>query len=248
MRLDMEDHRYCKGETMKRICCLVFARLESTRVPNKLLQDVGGRTLLDRGIDYLVKLREACPNVTPMVCYPTEDAPIREACKAEGIKTVADEVQSSSWPELIKPAVAYLQSHYDWVWDANVFCHPFLRVETGRKIVERMGEKRFIKIFGYEGTKPFVVTHENRGVVWADDGQHAKIGFGQLANTKTNAVYHQLAHVAYCWPVKCLDMSEPELAITTWPFSIPLHWSELIDIDTPDDLEHARIVAKGAGW
>lgn len=227
---------------MQRICCLVFVRLKSTRVPNKLLQEVGGRTLLDRGLDYLVRLREACPNVTPLVCTPDEE--ISRECFRRGVDSCSDITKDAkSWPELIAPLIStlgdeelHLRERFDWIWDANVFCHPFLRLETGQEIVEAMENRQVL---------PFVVTEYRRGVVWRF--QEPVIGRGELANTKTNPTYHQLAHIAYCWPVAMLDWTEKDLADCAGPLSLPLHWSELIDIDTPEDLEHARAVAKGAG-
>lgn len=225
--------------TQPRICCLVFARLASTRVPNKLLQDVGGRTLLERGMEYLAKLRAACPNVTPIVCSPAGDKAIRMECQQREIEWLADPTtDAKSWPELIAPHVPMLQERFDWVWDANVFCHPFLRVETGQKIVAMIEE----------ANGPFVVTRDRKGVVWKFfTPEPAVIGSGELANTKTNPNYHELAHIAYCWPSETLGWSERALAIAAIPWAIDLYWSELIDIDTPEDLEHARAVAKGAG-
>jgi len=217
----------------KRICCLVFARLASTRVPNKLLQKVGSHSLLERGLVYLMRLQRACPNVTPIVCCPAGDTEIIEGCRRGEIEQVDDPTTSAqSWPELIASHIEHLQSRFDWVWDANVFCHPFLRVETGLLIVERIERS----------AKPFTVTHDKRGVVWDESGEIV-IGHDELANTKTNPVYHQLAHIAYCWPVKYLDWWELHLAGAVQPAPMSLHWFELIDIDTPEDLEHARAVA-----
>lgn len=234
LRLDVEDccRTHEKGDSVNRTCCLVFARLASTRVPNKLLQKVGGRTLLDRGATFLMRLRRECPNVTPIVCCPPRETETMTIGCRGLVETLPDTVEASSWPELIAPHVPMLRERFDWVWDANVFCHPFLRVETGQEIVARMGRVN----------EPFTVTTTKRGIVWSDD-DGLVIGADQLANTKTNPVYHELAHIAYCWPITCLTWSETQLAYSVNCYPLNLHWSELIDIDTPEDLEHARAVA-----
>lgn len=217
---------------MKRICCLVFARLASSRVPNKLLEEVGGQTLLSRGMSYLTHIKLTLPMITPIVCSPDTDQPIIDACRSHGIEWLKDSSITSSWCSLVKPHVSLLRKRFDWVWDANIFCHPFLRLEAACRIVSEINRRDW----------PFVVVTEKRGIVWNEHDWPA-IGSAELANTTKNPIYREPAHVAYCWPVDRLTWTDRDLAGIAVPVVFKFHWSELIDIDTPEDLEHARAVA-----
>jgi hypothetical protein len=63
------------------------------------------------------------------------------------------------------------------------------------------------------------------------------------ADTKNNPVYFRLAHLGYAHPADLWD--EVTLAVQARPEPFELLPEERIDIDTPDDLALASLVALG---
>jgi hypothetical protein len=68
-------------------------------------------------------------------------------------------------------------------------------------------------------------------------------GLRRLADTKTNPGYYRLAHLGYGHPAILWD--EAELARHSVPWPVDIDPLERIDIDRPEDLEFARVVAAG---
>lgn len=220
-----------------RVCMLQFARLHSSRVPDKLLQTVDGRRLIDVGLSWMrvVADRAGCQ---PVLAVNPEDKPLIEAAGQFGIEVFPlDEraKNAEAWPVLIAPLVDFLQERCDVVWDANICCRPFLRYSTGETIAK----------YCQETGRPFVCVTTKRGIVWSDHSDTPVIGAGLLANTRRNPYYSELGHICYCWPTWALSFTERQLAEQAVPVQIRLMPEEMIDIDTPTDLEFARIVAVG---
>lgn len=220
---------------MNRVAIVQFARLDSQRLPQKLLEYVDGERLIDRGLSYLQRLG-ASTGAVPFLAISPQDLPLVAAAKRFHIQMLSlDERADSSriWPELIAPFVEFLYDRFDVVWDANICCRPFLRQVTGEFIVRQC-----------EATKrPFVGVTRKRGVVWSEQSPSPVIGPGELADTRRNPHYFELGHLAYCWPTWALTLPEPQLAEIVQPLELHLDWAERIDIDTPDDLAQARAVA-----
>lgn len=220
---------------MNRVAIVQFARLDSQRVPQKLLEQVGGARLIDRGLSYLRKLGDRTQAV-PFVAVHPRDLPLTAAAERYGIRvlTLDDRADRARlWPELIEPFIEFLYDGFDVVWDANLCCRPFLRQCTGEFIVRQCQATK----------RPFVGVTRQRGVVWSERSPSPVIGAGELADTRQNPHYFELGHLAYCWPTWALSLPEAQLAEIVQPLEIPLDWAERIDIDTPEDLAHARAVA-----
>lgn len=220
---------------MNRVAIVQFVRLASRRVPQKLLETVGGVTLIDRGLSYLQRL-SGTTEAVPFVGVSPRDVPLMASARRHGLRVFrlddsAD--QCRTWPELIAPFAEELADEFDVVWDANICCRPFLRQSTGEFIVRQCQASR----------RPFVAVTRKRGIVWAETSPTPILGAGELAETQQNPHYFELSHLAYCWPSWALTFTEAELAKIVQPLEIQLDWAERIDIDTPDDLEHARAVA-----
>lgn len=221
---------------MNRIAIVQFVRLASRRVPQKLLEVVGGQRLVDRGFSYLHQLGETTGAV-PIVAVQPRDVPLIEAAGKHGLRLLLldDRAERAAiWPGLIAPFAEQLRREFDVVWDANVCCRPFLRQATGEFIIRQCRELE----------RPFVAVTRKRGVVWTENSPTPVLGAGALADTQRNPHYFELAHLAYCWPSSMLLLSERELAENVQPLEIRLDWAERIDIDTPADLKHARAVAE----
>lgn len=220
---------------MNRVAIVQFVRLASRRVPQKLLETVGGATLIDRGLSYLRRVSDATEAVSFAAVSP-RDIPLVASAKRNGLRVLrlddtAD--QCRSWPELIAPFAEQLADEFDVIWDANVCCRPFLRRSTGEFIVRQCQASR----------RPFVGVTRKRGIVWGETSPTPILGAGELAGTQRNPHYFELSHLAYCWPSWALTFTEGELAKIVQPLEIQLDWAEQIDIETPGDLEHARAIA-----
>lgn len=220
---------------MNRVAIVQFARLNSQRLPQKLLEYVGGEPLIDRGLAYLQRLTTSTGAAAFLAVSP-RDLPLIAAAKRFGIPMLPLDERADSahlWPELISPFVEFLYDRFDVVWDANLCCRPFLRQATGEFIVRQC-----------EATKrPFVGVTRKRGVVWPEHSPTPVIGAGELADTQRNPHYFELGHLAYCWPTWALTLPEAQLAEIVQPLELHLYWFERIDIDTPDDLAQARAIA-----
>lgn len=221
---------------MNRVCCLQFVRLKSSRIPNKLLQSVGGVRLIDSGCRYLFELGWRM-KITPIIACHPRDVELIEAAKDAGVEVLELDNQADAariWPELIRPYIGLLAERFDVVWDANVCCRPFLRGDTGDFIARQC----------LAAERPFVAVTRKRGIVWSETSPVPVIGAGELADTRNNPHYFEPAHLAYVWPMHMLPLPEKTLAEAVTPLELRLHWKEQIDIDTPEDLEHARIIAR----
>jgi CMP-2-keto-3-deoxyoctulosonic acid synthetase len=213
-----------------KIGILQFARLNSTRVPHKLMQTVAGLTLLQRGI-LKIKRIEFELRVKTVVACPSTDTGLIGQLANFNIETIPEDSNSESWEENIGPLIKPLKERFDMIWNANIFCRPYLRMSTSEKIIEKCKE----------GT-PFICTETHRGSVW-NANTSIIYGYGVMANTKTNPVYHTSAHIGYGIPVDMLHEPEYVLANSMRCFPLELDNLERIDIDTQDDLKLARAVS-----
>ena len=124
---------------MNRVAIVQFVRLNSQRVPRKLLEVVGEIRLIDRGLNYLRRLSDAT-GATALVGVSRKDEELVDAVNRFGLRMLRlDErtEQAAWWPELIAPFAEELRAEFDFVWDANICCRPFLRLETGEFLVRQ---------------------------------------------------------------------------------------------------------------
>jgi hypothetical protein len=219
---------------MRRIGILQGARLASKRVPQKLLLDVGGQRLIDRGLRRLLDV-QAATGAIPFLVLWEGDQPLWHAARSLGVDVVpisSDAIEAEAWGDCFAGLAERLAARFDWLVDANFLCRPFLKAATAASIVRHAAT----------ATRPFVCTHRQRGLLWDGDGR-LLLGHGQTANTKTNPVYHDLAHLAYGLPTELLGR-EAEVAALVEPFAVELSFAERVDIDTPDDVAFANVVCK----
>lgn len=224
---------------MNKVAIVQFARLTSERVPEKMLRPVGGATLIDRALRYYTSLVSLRKNVTVFLIIPDSDAELARLAEpylSDSIKLrFLTEEQSSCriWSDLIKPFIHELSS-YDWVWDANIACHPLLKLQTGLDIIDNLQADL------PKGPKVWCIAERNP--LWDSTGKML-YNIGQLADTTLNEFYLKPSHIAHCYPPECLDWDEERLANSLWPVIHNLTDEEKIDIDTSDDLQLARHVA-----
>lgn len=218
---------------MRRIGILQGARLASKRVPRKLLEVVGGERLIDRGLR-LLRAVQAATGASPFLALWAGDRELWDAAAAQQIEVVEisrEAVEAEEWQDAFAGLADKLAHRFDWIVDANFLCRPFLTADTAQRIVQRAAV----------ANQPFVCTCTHRGLLWNEYGKQIH-GWHQTANTKRNPVYHDLAHLGYGFPTAML--ADEAAASQAVPFPVALHWWEKIDVDTPDDLDFARSVAR----
>lgn len=227
-----------------KVAIVQFARLQSYRIPNKMLEIVGGDTLFGRSCSYLLSLRDSRPGVIPIIIVPAADKALISIAESHGIRCLTMTVEQAShrlWPDLIKPFIPEL-SLYDWVWDANIACHPFLRLETGHAVIDCL-----------QGNSPsnvepqldaIVFALQERNVLW--DQMYCQVwprGAYVLADTARNPPFLKPSHIAYCYRPSALDQDEETIASKLVAYSIHMTKEEQIDIDNYEDLQLARRLA-----
>lgn len=218
---------------MTSIALVNFARTGSSRVPGKVLKKVGAYSLLSKSLLLMRSL-----DCTSFVVCPDYDKEIITRTESFGvnIRTMTEEQSKADlWPELIKPILAELQT-YDYVWDANLICHPFLTKPTCDWILQDIRSNLY--------PHPVMYALPERNPLFSSEG----IQFwsaGELANTQANALYYKPSHIGYIWPSRFTHMSEEQISFFVKPVALSLSKLEQIDIDTEEDLELANLVVRG---
>jgi hypothetical protein len=217
---------------MNRVVILQLARLQSERMPNKPLALVGGERLIDRGLKYMQAMSDM--GAKPLLACHPKDEDLVQAAMMHGVQVVdmpESAVAGETWEECFNPIADEVARHGDWVFNANFLCRPFLRYQTGWRVVNYLKSTKL----------PFVCVQRHRGMVWSSSGTPV-IGHRCTANTKTNPEYWDLAHIGYGVPAWLLHADDRIVSAACNPYEVDLDFAEQIDIDTPDDLALARAV------
>jgi hypothetical protein len=220
---------------VRRTAVIQSMHLGSRRLPCKLLEEVGGRALVDSGLGQLTRVGRSLA-VSVLGAVPAGETELEEACRRWGVEVFPLTVAvgaAVTYEEVFAGWAGRLRDRFDWVFDANFACRPFLRDETVALLLGRLRTAE----------RPFVSTLRVRGLVWDDQGEPV-IGAREVADTTRNPWHHTLANLGYGFPVGMLG-DEWALADAAEPFPVELWPEERIDIDTPADLTFARTVAAG---
>lgn len=213
-------------------------RLNSERLPNKLLATVCGKSLVEIMVCKLLRLREQLRGrITVALVLCAEDIALVEI--AERLKCpVIDRSRRSRDGETHDDIYGGLRDvlterGYQRLIVINP-CFPFLRTKTIAGFVSR--ETEDLERFHY----PRVAVLRHRGWVWDQDFQ--LIHGVQTPNTKRNAPFFTLAHAMFSYPVGVLGMPQQMEFRHFAPYDPS---PEFIDIDTESDLQFARTYADG---
>lgn len=217
---------------MKRICIAQCARLGSTRIPNKLLEKIGNKTLLEIGLRKMTDL-QSLTGATSLLCVHESETVLIEAANKYGVEVFLREkisVTQENYNLCFAGWKGRLRDRFDWMLDINLLCRPFLNMSTIEKMVQEAHSKEH----------PFVTVVEKRGILWNFAGR-CILGEGETANTRENPKYFELAHVGYGMPISYVG-DEYQLTRELRTLVLDLDEEEKIDIDTPEQLEFARKV------
>lgn len=211
----------------RRVTILQAAHLASKRIPNKLLERVGGVRLIDSGLELLRQV-ERPTGAIAILMAPQADKELIQAAANHSVEVAR--IGEHYGAQYLHGLPFRLTERFDWVFLSNFLLRPFLSVDHAVGCVQRC--------FG--AARPFVTVQQHRGIVWNSD-MECEIGVGETADTKHNPIYYDLAHLGYGCPAS-MALNDIELAYAAEPWPVELTRLEEIDIDTPNDLEFARII------
>lgn len=217
----------------RKVCILQPARLNSTRVPLKLLQKIGGVRLIDRGLDLIKQVSEHSGIPALLACCPREQELV-DAAKPYPVEILPMEpasTEAETWNDIFSQFVPMLKDRFEWVCSVNFLCSPFLKLESAMACV----------VPSLTAVTPYITTIEQRGKVW-DESRRCIVGDGLSADTKLNPVFHTLANLADACPTWMLADEETYYRETK-PLPIDVSPMQRIDVDSPSDLEFARFIA-----
>lgn len=219
----------------RRVLIYNCARINSTRLPRKLLLDVGGEPLMVHGLRAL-KEGARLAGVPVVLAMCREDKALWDIAKAEGVEVVElphVATTCDDWDIGFGPLLEPLAPLCDWVIDANFLCRPVIRPEV----------MVYIAAQAAVADDPFVVVGARRDLLWTGDLKPLW-GQGMSCDSQNNATYHKSEHLAWVFPVEMLRDEKACLArLKAMP--IQLQHRDHIDVDTWADLEHARIYWRG---
>jgi hypothetical protein len=217
----------------RRVAVTQLIHLGSRRFPRKILERLGTRTLLDRGLDLLRSVRDEC-GVEVFVGVASSETELVDVVAHSGLSQIdiGPAAQGNTCDEIVAGWSDAMPGLCDWVFEANFICRPFLHLETVRRLMKS------VRATGV----PFVTVLEERGMLWDDDGRPL-LGKGEVADSRHNPNYLRLAHLGYAHPADMWTVRD--LAPAALPLLVSLSPLERIDIDTPEDLKLARLVNCG---
>ena len=221
-----------------RVLATSFMRLNSERVPQKLLAKVGKSSLAEAMVVKLLELRErfaGAVEVAVAVC-PT-DRPLVELAERLGCPVLPRSERSRDG-ETLEAIYGDLREQLQALHNQRLVvinpCQPFLRVETmAAYLVGELADSPPL-----EHPRTAVLRH--RGWVWNEDLR--LIHGDAMPNTKRSPAFHTLSHAFFSYPIGVLGKSAQ---MDFRHFFTLEPGPELIDIDTPADLEFARSYARG---
>lgn len=209
-------------------------RTWSKRVPGKILEMVGGRRLVDIGLE---KLKRACRDsgvrFVVAVCHDDVNAFLAAAISNVEVVPISREAaEAESWVGQCDPWVRSIGPPGTWILFSNVVCHPFIRHATICDMIRR----------ATVAERPWISAYAIRGIAWDRNGGPLVQSVDAL-NTKTAPTILLPAHVGTAATIA--DCLEERRILGPDPEEFNLLLEERIDIDTYEDLRFARIVAAG---
>lgn len=227
---------------MRSVALVQPCRLASSRLPNKALELVDGERLIDRACRQLRRIGDKT-GVRVYLAASETDGPLVDAALRSGVEWLPmtfSAAASGAWEAYTQPIYNALKGLVDWVGMPNLVCMPFLRDET---IIAGLEQCRKVEW-------PFDCCISERNKLWTVERKEQierfvpTLGVGQFVDTKNNPRLITSCHAFTGVAVSDLGIT---LRITnTQPWLPALKPIELVDIDTQEDLEFARIVAAGS--
>lgn len=218
---------------MKKVIICQELRLASQRLPRKILEEIGGRPLISIGLEKLQQIALTTQIPVCVAACPADDVIFHwaDAYRLSTIERSERSVNGETWDDIYDGWQTAF-SGFDAVLFINAVCHPFLSAETITHLC-RYSTPDF----------PWVPVKMERGQVWGRNCSPL-LPSDNLINSKTGPAYLRPTHLGLSCPTTALVAANGEAPMPV-PLAFAVPPNELIDIDTQEDLDLARIVHAG---
>lgn len=221
---------------LDRTCFIVQARLNSQRVPQKMIKPFAGSNLFGIVLDKLLESNIPSDQIYASVY---EDELFEEANTKRNIRTFRRSYESANNDNDIRKIYEWHdQLPYDYVVIISG-CNPLLKVDTINNFVEQWANQEEENLFGVIEKKTYYWNKEGALTTPWPEGQ-------SLMNTKAVEPTYEAAHVLYA---SRMDLVKEEKFMGDFqaPGGIKLFQMgelECYDIDEPHHFEVAEILYK----
>lgn len=218
----------------RRICIFTVMRLQSERLPEKMLLPLGSKPLCRWAVD---TMREAAEEtgVACRIALGGHDYDLVDAVNEAGVDIIwrtAESLAGEDNATIYDQKIRDQMTDVDWIVFVNP-CFPFLPLDDLVGLVER----------AKTADRPLVGAIRQRNWIWWDNGVLLAGDPSVGLNTKTNPATWLPGHCWSAWPASMLGttemLMEPEF------IQLPDTWRYKVDVDTKDDYDFARIVFEG---
>ncbi len=206
-----------------------FMRLNSKRLPKKLLRVVGDYSLAETSLRLLKSYQLVDPSVDVCAFVHSMDQPLVELAQKLEVECVMRTLESRNGNCCDSIYSEWRKRDLDWLVVINP-CLPFLTVNTIKRAVNRIKK----------GAKLFATVFEQRGFVWDSEGKKL---FKQdsISDSQNNPIFYTTCAAIHAYPREVLGTDE---MVSDNIELLPVKPSlEFIDIDTQEDLELAQACA-----
>ena len=195
--------------------------------------------MLDICLERLAGLREQCDAGVFVACYDG-DREIVEAARAAGVHVIPmgfDAVNASNWVAIYSEFGSFLQREgFGWALHTHSACHPFVRPETILQAAD------YCRV----AVKPFIIAAEERTIAWSrnESGEPVEVVASEFLDSRSSPPLIRPTHIGGACSVEA--MFREDGMSDAVPF-VPagLQAIEMLDCDTPDQLELLQVVAEG---
>lgn len=218
---------------MVTITAIINARTASTRVPNKLLREFAGTTIIDLALEKL----NAMDFIEERIFAVAEDAFVERAKKYSHVKI---EIRDSKAIEKGHVSMKLRYAHYlevetDYILIFNP-CHPFIKTDTIKRSVDYVKEKGYNSFTSVVPSTEWVFDAEGNCIT-NNDPKIVSTNQGPL-RTKAAHAFHFIRpqyfrKTGILWTFKTND-----------PAVIEISEEEALDIDTELEFELCELLYK----
>ena len=225
------------NKSLKDICFIISARLNSTRVPRKMIKPFSDTTLIELGIQKVLDSK-IIPEENFYVSVYEEE--LKDIAKDNGVQIYERSYESAnSEKSLTKVYEWHDKLPYKYVILISA-CTPLLKTETIDKFVEKYMNSDSDGLFGVIGKKQYY---------WNEDGDMiTKWPEGlTIMNTKMVETTYEAAHCLYA---SRMDTIKDEIWMGDTPFTkgnpelFEMNELEVFDIDYPWQFEVGEVLYK----
>lgn len=215
----------------RRVCAISIVRLQSSRVPRKMIQEIGGKPLCEWALGRLQQAAKDCQVDCGAVICPDEVELMEIATRLEITvlpRTITSAVSNEFETIYEQKWVRPLCDSYDWILVINSSL-PFVPISSYQRFIE----------LAKTAMRPFISAFRYRGYVWDENGK-ALLEINKPLDTKTSPVYMVPSHCFYGFSSDLFGT--PEAYFSLQPVEVPKDICHCTDIDTMDDLRMARAI------